>query len=292
MFPTLLVMLSLDERDPSVLDAVAAGAVAMGCTRVVLAHVFNEDPLPSPLADLLAPEDHTMPPELELAVEELSRRLPGVGIRADHATGAVEAEIARLVEEHGADLVVLGRNPAEGDKPGWGSSGSKLIRLAPCSVLVVPRGSKLDTSMAVAGLDFSKGGIRALAVAARLCGRVRAVYHFDIPRSRRAGLTVEQWTTKVLASAQSHLDQDVRPSLPEGVSPELVVVGSGKVGEVLIEQAGDGLLVVGSRGSTSLAWALLGSSANRVSARARGPVLVVRERGRPAEGVMERLARR
>ncbi|MCK6503115.1 universal stress protein [Myxococcota bacterium] len=285
-------MLSLDDRDPSVLDAVVAAVPAAGASRVVVAHVFNEDPLPSPLADLLEPEDHTLPPELELAVEELARRLPGVEVRADHATGTVEAEIARLVEAHGADLVVLGRNPAEGDKPGWGSSGSKLIRLAPCSVLVVPRGSRLDTSRAVAGLDFSKGGIRALSVAARLCGSVRAVYHFEIPRSRRAGLTMEQWTAKVLASAQAHLEQDVRPSLPDGVTPELGVVGTGKVGEALIEQAGEGLLVVGSRGSTTLAWALLGSSANRVSARARGPVLVVREVGRPAEGVLERLVRR
>ena len=292
MFSTLLVMLSLDERDTSVIDAVAAAVSTMGTTRVVVAHVFNEDPLTGPLADLMEPEDHTMPPELGAAVDDLRDRLADIEVSGTIATGAPEAEIARLVGDHDVDLVVLGRNAVEGEKPGWGSSGSKLLRLAPCSVLVVPMGSTLRFDHAVAGLDFSKNGIRALAVAARLAGQVRAVYHFQIPKSRKGGLSKEQWHEKVLASAHTHCETEVRPALPEGVEPELVVIGQGKVGEVLIEQAGDGLLVVGSRGITKMAWALLGSAANRVSARARGPVLVVRDKAAPAQGLLERLVRR
>lgn len=292
MFPTLLVMLSLDERDTSVIDAVLSAVSALGCTRVVVAHVFNEDPLTSPLADLVEPEDHTMPPELGAAVDDLQDRLAGIEVVGAIATGAPEEEIARLVGDHDIDLVVLGRDAAEGGRPGWGSSGSKLLRLAPCSVLVVPMGSILRFDRAVAGLDFSKNGVRALGVAVRLADQVRAVYHFKIPQSRTAGLSQEQWHDKVLASAHTHLETEVRPTLPEGSEPELVVIGRGKVGDVLIEQAGDGLLVVGSRGITKMAWALLGSAANRVSARARGPVLVVRDKAAPAQGLFERLVRR
>ncbi|NOY28518.1 MAG: universal stress protein, partial [Oligoflexia bacterium] len=148
MFPTLLVILFMDDRDVAVLDAVVAGAAAMGTRHIVVAHIFKEAPLQSPLSALLQQVDHTMPPELGEASEDLSQRLPGIDVSSISATGVPETEIARLVDQHDVDLVVLGRRPAVGDKPGWGASDSKLLRLAPCSVMVVPSGSQLGLGRA------------------------------------------------------------------------------------------------------------------------------------------------
>ncbi|RME21199.1 MAG: universal stress protein, partial [Deltaproteobacteria bacterium] len=274
MFPTLLVMLALDHRDESVLDAVIAGAPAMGCRRIVLAHVFNVDPYHAPLAEVLPPEEYTSPPELDLAAERVTGALPDVEVTTVCVTGVPEAEIAALVESHDVDLVVLGRNRAEGGKPGWGSSGNKLLRLIPCSALVVPHGSRLDLSRAVVGLDFSACSKLAMQVADRLAEQVVAVYHFHLPRAKRNTLRNDELVERVRAAAQAHLETGVVPLLQSGRTPQLEVVGTGKVAEALIAEAGDGLLIVGSRGITPVAWLLLGSAANRVAARAAGPVLV------------------
>lgn len=292
MFSTLLVMLALNDNDQSVIDAVVAGAAAMGCKRLVVAHVFNEDPLTAPLADVLEPEDHTSPAEIDEAAEELSRRLPEVEVTGVACSGVPEAEIERLVREHGADLVVMGRNPVEGDQPGWGSSGSKLLRLAPCSVLIVPRGSSLDLSAATVGLDFSKCSMLAMKAASKLTDEIHAVYHFNLPRARRSGTKKEELVSKIEVAARKHLADEVIPLMEDRDVTTLNIVGEGKVAEALIDQAGRGLLVVGSKGITPVAYLLLGSAANRVAARALGPVLVIREKEAPAAGLLERMVSR
>ena len=77
-----------------------------------------------------------------------------------------------------------------------------------------------------------------------------------------------------------------------GVQPTLKVVKDGKVAEVLLGEANKSLLVVGSRGITRVAWALLGSAAHRVAARSQGPVLVIRDKHADPQGLLERLVRR
>jgi len=292
VYPTLLVMLALDHRDDSVLDAVVAGAAAFGCQRIVLAHVFNVDPLHAPLAEVFQPDDYTSPPELDLAAERLAAALPDVDVATTCVTGVPEAEIAALVEEHDVDLVVLGRNKADGDKAGWGSSGNKQLRLVPCSAMVVPHGSRLDLSRAVVGLDFSACSKLAMQAADRLTDHVVAVYHFNLPRAKRNTLRNDELVERVRAAAQAHLETGVLPLLGADDAPELRVVGTGKVADALIDAAGDALLIVGSRGITPVAYLLLGSAANRVAARAAGPVLIVREKGAPAAGLLERMVSR
>lgn len=292
MFPTLLVMLSLNDNDASVIEAVVAGAAAMGCERIVVAHIYNEDPLTAPLADVLEPEEHTSPAELELAAEELSRRLPQVQVQGLSRSGVPEAEIERLVHDHGADLVVMGRNPVEDDKPGWGSSGSKLLRLAPCSVLIVPRGSTLDLSAATVGLDFSKCSMVAMQTASKLTDEIHAVYHFHLTRAPRSGTRKQQLVERIEAAARQHLADEVIPLMEAEDVTTLKIIGEGKVADALIGEAGQGLLVVGSKGITPVAYMLLGSAANRVAARALGPVLVCRDKEAAAAGLLERMVSR
>ena len=117
--------------------------------------------------------------------------------------------------------------------------------------------------------------------------RTTAVYHFVMPKGKRAipnAVLLERVTKRI----HKVMENRMAPRI-DGDPPEIKVIGAGKVADSLIAEAGDGLLVVGSRGITRLAWVLLGSAANRVAARARGPVLVVREKGAQPRGVLERL---
>lgn len=292
MFENALVLLDLSDNDDTLLAALEGNAERLGVKRVVVVHVLNEDAVAPELADVLTGDQFTEPPELSLAVERLGDALPDVEVRSAYRQGTPELQLSMLCKEYDVDLILLGRPAATIEKAGWGSSGSKLVRLAPCSCLVLPRGSSLDLSgPAVVGLDYSQHALLGLRVACRVAGGVHAVYHFHAPRSHKAGLNSKELADKVQAKARKLLDEQVEP-LGLRCGPELEIIGEGKVGEALIERAGDGLLVVGSRGITTMAWVLLGSNANRVAGRSRGPVLIVRDKAQEPKGVLERLVGR
>jgi nucleotide-binding universal stress UspA family protein len=78
------------------------------------------------------------------AVEKAQRQLkqPGLGVKATFTKGNVAEEIIRIAEQLRADLVVLGSRGLTGDKRlPLGSISQKVVRHAPCSVLVVKKGA-------------------------------------------------------------------------------------------------------------------------------------------------------
>jgi nucleotide-binding universal stress UspA family protein len=278
MFSTVLVMLALDERDDSLLEAVVASAESFAIRKLVVVHVHNADPVAGPVADLVQSTSPERPAVLDAAEARLRDALSGVEIVVDNPTGPPEAVLNRLTEEHDVDLVVMGRHSAENGKAGWGSASRKILRLTTCSAMVVPRGSTLDLSRVVLGFDFSKYAAMALGVACRVAGSVDAVYQYDLAPSR-AGLTRDEFNKQILTRAQTYLRTELLPALDTEVEPTVVVKDGGHVADALISAAGTAPIVMGSRGLSPLARLLIGSSADRVAGRSRGPVLIVRKKG-------------
>ncbi len=291
-FPTVLVMLGLDHRDKSVLDALVRGAAALGVKRVHVCHVANRDPLPAPLAQFGPSDADGSPPELEAAVARLHDELEGIEVEGHHLVGAPEVVLRDTVEKLDVDLVCMGRNPAVDGQPGWGSSRRKLLRLTTCSVLVVPHGTVFDLERVVCGVDFSDYAKAALGVACRVADGVDAVYQYDPKAVADGGKKQEFLREQVATAAGRHLREKVLPEVGcEGRRPNLIVHPGGKVASVLIRYAGEAPIVMGSRGLSPLAAMLLGSSADRVAGRALGPVLIVRKKG-SVLGLLERLVHR
>lgn len=288
MFPTALVMLGLDGKDDSILAAVVAGAPKLGVRHVIVAHIHNRDPLPAPLVGLVAPPEPVAPAGLGEAVARLREALPGVEVEGLNRSGPPEYVLCSLTEEFDVDLFVMGRDQSRGEEAGWGSASRKILRQTTCSALVVPVTSKLDLSRVVVGFDFSQYSQMALAVACQIAGAATALYQFDTKVPVAGGIKQRGFKAKVAERAQDHLDTEILPWLTEGCTPDLVVHPGGRVAEALIGEAGDAPIVMGSRGLTPLAALLLGSSADRVAGRAKGPVLIVRRKG-SVLGLVERL---
>ena len=278
MFSTVLVMLALDERDDSLLEAVVASAESFAIRKLVVVHVHNADPVAGPVADLVQAAAPERPAGLDAAEALLRKELSGVEIVVDNPTGPPEAMLNRLTEEFDVDLVVMGRRSAENGKAGWGSASRKILRLTTCSAMVVPRGSSLDLSRVVLGFDFSKYAAMALGVACRIAGSVDAVYQYDLAPSR-AGLTRDEFNKQIRTRAQTYLRTELLPALDTSVEPNVVVKDGGHVADALISAAGTAPIIMGSRGLSPLARLLIGSSADRVAGRSRGPVLIVRKKG-------------
>jgi nucleotide-binding universal stress UspA family protein len=281
VYPNVLVMLGLDHRDTSVIDAVVDSAVRLGIGSVHLCHIDNRDPVAGPLQNLMSSQHFDSPPELAAAAARLADELPeGVQVAAHHLIGPTEAVLVEAVSTHDVDLVVMGRNPAIDGQPGWGSSRRKLLRLTTCSVLVVPHSTKVDWSRVVCGMDFSQNARTALSVSCHAADSIDAVYQYNPKAVVEAGRKQEEFRQQVANNARKIMERDILPKVVSGASrPNLVVHPGGKVADVLIRYADGSPIVMGSRGLTPLAALLLGSSADRVAGRALGPVLIVRQKG-------------
>lgn len=278
MFSTVLVMLALDARDDSLIEAVLASAEPFVTRKLVVVHVHNADPVAGPVADLVTLDAPQRPEGLDAAVARLQQALPQVEVVGLHPSGPPEAVLNRLTDEHDVDLVMMGRHPAKKGEAGWGSASRKILRLTTCSALVVPRGSTLDLSTVVLGFDFSQYAAMALGVACRVSQQVKAVYQYDLTPAR-AGLTRADFDAQIKARAEAYLEAELMPALDCPRRPDVVVKGGGKVADALLQEAGEAPIVMGSRGLSPLARLLIGSSADRVAGRSAGPVLIVRKKG-------------
>lgn len=105
-----------------------------------LAHVVEYLPV-EPTGEVLMPPSQDLEPEL---LEGARRQLDelatanGVGDCTRHVVlGNTARDLARLIEEHGVDLLVVGAHERHGLSLLVGGTERSLLRHAPCDVLVV-----------------------------------------------------------------------------------------------------------------------------------------------------------
>jgi nucleotide-binding universal stress UspA family protein len=144
-FRTIVVAVDFSDSTPDALEAALALASAETDSQVHLLHVVPSA-VPSLWTDEPTPLDLRTVEEVwtEAAIKQLatlaaSRALDPARMSTGVALGAPANEIARYAEEHHADVVVLGSH-GHGVVRRFllGSVADKLVRLAPCAVLVVP----------------------------------------------------------------------------------------------------------------------------------------------------------
>ena len=108
---------------------------------LVLLHVYVElPPYPEVASAQVAAIYEEQRRWVETALEERARRARGAGLLARPLvrTGSPAGVIARTAEEEGADMVVVGTHGRSGlDRLLLGSVAERVVRLAPCPVLVV-----------------------------------------------------------------------------------------------------------------------------------------------------------
>ncbi len=263
LFPTLVAEVFLDDRDVHLLSVIEALAPRAGVARVHLVYVVE--------AGRAWPGRAVVPPARPEALDPLEARLaealPACVVVGDHRAGRSIDEIARLAGEVSADLLLVGRSDRPGGD-GWAEHGQRLLRLADCSVLVVPEGAPARFERAAVGMDFSPHAREAVAIAHRIADRVEVIAVVD-PVDERAD-------AEVIAASRVAW----RAAYPADVEPPPLAVVPGRTpAEALASVPGVDILVCGSRGLTPLAAVLLGSTAERLGARCAGLLLVVRRRG-------------
>jgi nucleotide-binding universal stress UspA family protein len=203
-------------------------------------------------------------------------------------TSRAELEIVHLSEGRGGEEVIV----AEGVRlradlivvAHHGSMAERVVRHAPCSVLVVSGpGGAGELRNLLCGIDFSahaRAAMRAAAaVASSRGGKLTLVHVLDTPWVPEGGVLID---AALLAETRIDADRELRRWIIEAAAVHHPVEGKIRTGtpaEVLLEVARDGkhdLIVVGTHGRTGIARALLGSVAERLVRHADRPVLVVK----------------
>jgi nucleotide-binding universal stress UspA family protein len=221
---------------------------------------------------------------LDQTREVLSMACPDLEVQTQLQPGS---PVQVLVEEsRHADSIVVGRRGAGGFTPLLlGSTPFHLCAQASCPVVAVPAPEVVDQERreVVVGVDGSAGAERALEYAFQAAAETGqplvAVRVWSEPGQVVTGLRISLVSDR--DEVERHEEEQLSSDLASwaGKFPEVRVeplVVAGHPAEVLLWRARTArLLVVGSRGRSSLRNAMFGSVSHAVVHHANGPVAVV-----------------
>ena len=217
-----------------------------------------------------------------------------VDLRVEDAPN-VAREILAQAGVWPADLVVLGSHGRSGfQKFLLGSVADKVLRLAPCPVLVVPR--RVDRAPTpgdptfdriLCSIDFSASSLRALEYAMTMAEEADAeltvMNAIEMPPElRETPLSADFSVEAVRAHAEAAQQRRLLELIPESVRTfckiETAVVEGRASREILRLAAAKqaDLIVMGVQGRGALDLAIFGSNAQQVTKESSCPVLVVR----------------
>jgi nucleotide-binding universal stress UspA family protein len=261
---------------------------------LVLAHVLDVGPSDheaSPRSVSLA--DRLLHERVEARIAGTQRALEREAQRLRTDTASISVLVGRAFEAtvaHAraidASLIVVGGHGAAGARGaalGWllGSTADRVVRAAPCPVLVVPAtadATVLDRGRWIAGVAFDEISRHALAVtlelAARCGARVEAV-HVTAGKgeieAHDGPSAAEDEDERELAT----IAREARSRAGVGLAPDTSVVHGDPAGVLVASSAGAALIVVGTHARGAFTRAVLGSVAEAVLRVATTPVLVV-----------------
>ncbi|WP_018871545.1 universal stress protein [Thioalkalivibrio sp. ALJ16] len=213
--------------------------------------------------------------EAQAHLDTLDKRAREAGIDASmvlrHGVDRHQ-EIVAIAEDFKAGLIVIGRRD-RGDLSRLmvGDATRKVIGLAPCNVMVIPRGAQAPHRGLLVGTDGSELGDQAARAAIELSGYCQlplTIVSVAVPgqneERRQEGVQAIQ---RLQAEAREKgLEADA--TFEEG-RPEVTLL------DVAAREHRD-LIVLGSHGRTGLKRLLMGSVSERVIGGADRPVLVVK----------------
>jgi nucleotide-binding universal stress UspA family protein len=292
---TVLAATDFSETAAAALDWAVEVARPHGA-RVVLVHALA---LPAPPSDLVSPR-----PDLEQELEAAARarldqaagdlRAKGVEVEAQLVSGQPARAIVDAAWALQADIVVVGTRGLGGLRHlVLGSTSQRVVQHARCPVLTVhpdDRGRHRPLRTILVPTDFSEDARLATEAARRLIGaagpgaRLILVNAYSLPVEYTAYGPIPtslHYLQDVGADAETRLDEAARELRSQGVEVE-TAAREGYPPDVIVEEAehrGADLIAMGTHGRSGLGHLLLGSTAERVAARAPCPVLTVHRTG-------------
>jgi nucleotide-binding universal stress UspA family protein len=297
-FERILCPTDLSEASVPSLKYASALARRYRAHVTVLHVVPSFEPMTVPSAGFMYPMQVVSPMSRDEVLREMHKLVAGAGVEATNMTFVAEAgDPARMIVEQSlaaaTDLVVMGTHGRSGfERLLIGSVAEKVLRKAPCPVLLVPPHAAVGTSADVTfrnilcPVDFSPSALQALGFALELAregkATVRVLYavellpeeelrtnaHFNVPEYRQHVVEDALGRLNTLLAGESRSSIAVEP-----------MVAVGRAYREILRVAADAptdLIVMGAQGRGGLGLTLFGSTTQQVVRAATCPVLTVR----------------
>lgn len=300
---TVLIGTSLGEESDQVVRA-GLGVARAANARVFLLHATPIEPMPVGFDVGAVPALEQE--RIEQCTGELRRQVERLGLGEPELAGfnvlvgAPHRVLTDNAEELDADLIVVG---ATGSGPLsaelLGSTADRVVRKAPCPVLVVRDGLPVPPRRVLAPVDLSdlsgdafRCGLHLLAqIADPRALQVQAVYALSfmdslVIREQAGGVPLEQ-TESLAAEALQRFVLEHRPDVPFHVETAVL---TGEAREAILQALGQhpaDLLILGTHGRGGWDRLVLGSVASTVTRKAPCSVLLISPEAAQAEGLAD-----
>lgn len=298
----LMIALDLSEMDETLIKYTAFIANLIRAEQIYFIHVQKFLDIPEELKEQLygsspQPIDEILQNEMEKSVAKHFKNYKDFGTEFITVEGTQLNQLLRWSHIKKIDLFVAGH---KNKNQGSGVLPHRLARRAACSVLFVPENVKLQCNKIFVGLDFSPNSRFALKKAmgiAKLAGASIHCHHiYSVPSGfHTSGKSFEEYATIMEAHAHKRYTKFISETeIPEGVEifPVFSVDKGGKAPIVFTQKAheiGADLILVSSKGRSSLAALILGSFTERVMEADKETVMLVVKDKKKNMGALEAL---
>ena len=289
-FSKAMIGLDLTEMDDILIKKTAVFAKFLGIEKCYFVHVAKNLEIPKDILekfpDLVAPTDESIETMIQTKLKEFN--FPEdieTEVFVDEGNHALESFL-RWAKIKNVDLVIMGRKDT---MKGNGVLADGVAKKAPCSVLLVQekRPVKFPKKILIA-TDFSSHNHLIYEFAELVAEEVKAelvpLHLYEVPQGySKTGKTFEEFAEILKENTKADYKKFVSKHKNQDLECEMVLNEGKNPGILILEfatQIEADLILLGSRGRTSSAAILLGSTAEKlIHANKLLPMLIFKKKG-------------
>ena len=287
----VLVALDLTEMDENLIGYIARLNNQIEIEQIYFFNVLKSLEIPEEIMkkypDLVAPMDETTKKEIQFTIDnEVGDQLKA-NYTIEVTDGHVAEKILKWAKIKEVDLIVMGRKSG---LDGEGIASGKVVKLAPCSVMLIPEVLPETLKKVVVPIDFSKASKLAFEFALFLASnipdlKITCLNIYEVPSGyHMSGKSYDEFADIMKANAEESFSNFVESYATKGVQVEAKFELdedsniAKKIYQFAMKEQADAI-AVGSKGRTQAAAVLLGSIAEKlIKLNTELPQIVVKER--------------
>lgn len=289
-FSKAMIGLDLTEMDDILIKKTAVFAKFLGIEKCYFVHVAKNLEIPAEILekypDLIAPTDESIEAMIQNKLKEF--KFPEdieTEVFVEEGNHPLDTFL-RWAKIKDVDLIVMGRKDT---MPGNGVLADGVAKKAPCSVLLVQekRPIKFPKKILIA-TDFSSHNHPIYEFAEHVADELKAelvpVHLYEVPHGySKTGKSFEEFSEIMKENAKSDFKKFVSKHNHPDLECEMILNDGKNPGNLILEFANKSetdLILLGSRGRTSSAAILLGSTAEKlIHANKMLPMLIFKKKG-------------
>jgi len=287
----VLVALDLTEMDENLIGYIARLNNQIEIEKIYFLNVMKSLEIPEKILekypDLVAPMDEATMKEIQYTIDKEVGNQLNSKYEIKITDGHVAENILKWAKIKEVDLIVMGRKSG---LDGEGIASGKVVKLAPCSVMLIPEAMPEALQKIVVPIDYSKTSKLAFEFALYLASKIPEVKVtclniYEVPSGyHMSGKSYDEFADIMKANAEESFSTFIESYPTKGIQVEAKFELdedsniSKKIYQFAMKEKASAI-AVGSKGRTQAAAVLLGSIAEKlIKLNTDIPQIVVKDR--------------